>query len=124
MELTLDSSNNQYTISAYERGKIKINDTNHTKSLILSPDHLITNWLPTSPNEITIDTLHPILELKPDLVIIGTGDTPFFPKQEWLAFFYQHKIGIEVMTTQAACRTFTILSSEGRNVVAGFIVGN
>lgn len=122
MELTLDSGNNQYTLSAHERGKIKINETDYTKSLILSPNHLIPDWSPTSPNEITLETLQPILELKPDLVIIGTGETPFFAKQEWLAFFYQHKIGIEVMTTQAACRTFTILSSEGRNVVAGFVI--
>ena len=122
MELTLDSNNNRYTISAYEPGKIKINDIDYTKSLILSPDHLIKNWAPSSPNEITVNMLSPILELKPDIVIIGTGELPFFPKQESLAFFYQHKIGIEVMTTQAACRTFTILSSEGRNVVTGLII--
>jgi uncharacterized protein len=36
-------------------------------------------------------------------------------------FFYSREIGIEVMTTDAACRTFNVLVSESRNVVAALI---
>jgi uncharacterized protein len=39
-----------------------------------------------------------------------------------LAPLYQAGIGVEVMDTRAACRTYNILLAEGRRVVAALIV--
>jgi uncharacterized protein len=38
-----------------------------------------------------------------------------------LMVFYRQSVGIETMNTQAACRTFNVLVSEGRNVVAALM---
>jgi len=63
-----------------------------------------------------------IVELKPEIAIIGSGATFRFPDPARLALLHQARIGVEVMDTQAACRTYNILLGEGRNVVAALIV--
>jgi uncharacterized protein len=35
--------------------------------------------------------------------------------------FYRRNIGVECMTTRAACRTFNVLAGERRNVVAALL---
>ena len=54
--------------------------------------------------------------------IIGTGSTFTFPEPQLLAPLRNAGIGVEVMDTPAACRTYNILLGEGRNVVAALIV--
>lgn len=119
MQLIQDSFDGQYSIKNYEPGKIIINQTAYTNNLIISPNQLITNWRPQNVTDITLADLTLIAELQPTLVIIGTSNHSFFAPAEWLAFFYQQQIGIECMTTSAACRTFMALAAEGRHVVAG-----
>jgi uncharacterized protein len=38
-----------------------------------------------------------------------------------LMHFYRRQVGVEIMSTRAACDTFNILVSEGRNVVAALV---
>jgi uncharacterized protein len=59
-----------------------------------------------------------ILEFEPEVVLLGTGRRQTFPAAEFGARFLQSGIGFEVMDTGAACRTFNILVSEHRRVVA------
>jgi uncharacterized protein len=65
-----------------------------------------------------------LLELKPDLVLFGSGATFRFPDRSLLAAFAQTHIGFEVMDTPAACRTYNVLSSEGRRIAAALLVGD
>ena len=53
---------------------------------------------------------------------VRSGATFRFPDPARLALLHQARIGVEVMDTQAACRTYNILLGEGRNVVAALIV--
>jgi len=62
-----------------------------------------------------------VFELKPDLVLLGTGDKQIFPDIEILGYFAQQGVGVEVMNTGALCRTFNILVAEDRHVVAAII---
>jgi uncharacterized protein len=64
-----------------------------------------------------------VLALQPELVLIGTGETLRFPAVEHYACLIQQNIGVEIMDSTAACRTYNILLGEGRNVVAGIILG-
>jgi uncharacterized protein len=59
--------------------------------------------------------------LKPEIVLIGTGSKQIFLPPELMMFFYSRNTGFEVMTTDAACRTFNVLASEGRKVVAALL---
>jgi uncharacterized protein len=58
----------------------------------------------------------------PELVLIGTGDRQVFPQAEILAPLLQRRIGVECMTLAAACRTFNLLASEGRRVIALLLI--
>ena len=60
--------------------------------------------------------------LETELVIFGSGLRNRFPPPAWLAPLITRRLGLETMDTQAACRTYNILASEGRNVVAALIL--
>lgn len=61
---------------------------------------------------------------RPELVIFGSGLKLRFPKPEWLQALIQAGIGLETMDTAAACRTYNVLASEGRHVVAALLLEN
>ena len=58
---------------------------------------------------------------EPELLLLGTGATQQFPSAAVMAACLQRGIGLEVMTNAAAARTYSVLASEGRRVVAGFM---
>jgi uncharacterized protein len=63
-----------------------------------------------------------MVDLKPELILIGTGHKQRFPKPEFLKSLILAKIGFEIMDSQAACRTYNILVGEGRQVLLALIV--
>ena len=93
----------------------------YRQSLILSSEQLITDWPVESFNDLSESLLEPVVELKPDIVLVGTGARQQFLPAELMMVFFRRGIGAEVMTTDAACRTFNVLVSEGRQVVAALI---
>ncbi len=66
--------------------------------------------------------LAPLAALAPEVLILGTGKAFGFPHPSVLAPLHAAGIGVEVMDTRAACRTYNILLGEGRRVVAAIIV--
>src|SRR3989338_2764856 len=78
---TLDLDKNQaaYQIRAFKPGMIQVNESIFTRSIIISPDHLIEDWAPQVITELSAEALLPIIELKPDILLIGTGATLVFP---------------------------------------------
>ena len=66
--------------------------------------------------------LAPLLALDPEVVVLGTGGTQAFPPPDTLAACLARGVGLEAMTNAAAARTFNVLASEGRRVVAAFVI--
>ena len=66
--------------------------------------------------------LQPLLELEPELILLGGGAAQAFPPPATMAACLSRGIGLETMTNAAAARTFNVLASEGRRVVAGFVL--
>lgn len=122
MQVLEDHNFGEYTINAYAPDKIIINDQAYAKSLVLSSHQLVTDWPPRHFNELNQEHLQIILDLKPEVVLLSTGHEQQFAPPALLAPFFQRNIGVETMSTAAACRTFNVLASEGRNVVAGLII--
>ncbi len=122
MILTQDTSDAPFQIRAYGDGIITVNENVYQKSLIISAQTLITDWPPQSFQELTEKDWAPVLDLKPELVLLGTGRQFKMPHPSLLAPLYLKKIGVESMDTGAACRTYTALIAEGRNVVAALII--
>jgi uncharacterized protein len=122
MKLLQDTHYGAYYIRSYEPGHMLINETWFEQSIILTPTEIISPWTPLTLEELTHEQLAPIVALKPEVVLLGTGAKLRFPSQSLLAAFYVAQIGIEVMDTHAACRTYNVLISEGRQVVAGLLI--
>lgn len=122
MPLNLEHPESQQYIRSYDTGRVLVGETTLTHSFYLSPDELYPNWSVTSVQELTADGLQPLLALSPELVLLGTGTRQIFPPHEILMLFLREGIGVEVMNSDAACRTFNICAQEGRRVVAGIIL--
>ncbi len=90
--------------------------------LLLTAERLITGWAPRSVAELSAAHLEPALALEPALILLGTGAHQHFPPAEILALPQQRGIGMEIMATAEACRTFNILVAEGRPVVAALMM--
>ena len=122
MKLNKDTSNSKYIIEKYENDGITISQKKYCSSLIISHDKLIGNWNIKDISEININHFNEIFAINPDVIIIGSGKNHKFLDNKILAEIMAKGIGIEVMNTQSACRTYTVLESEGRNVVAALII--
>jgi uncharacterized protein len=122
MKFSLADDNGGYAINSFSRGEIVINQQRYTSSLILLPDRIIADWKPGRFEEIEGEDFSALLELKPDLVLLGTGESHLFPRPELYSSLIEAGIGLESMTTAAACRTYNILQSEGRGVAAALIL--
>jgi uncharacterized protein len=103
-----------------EKG-IRVGDDFYTSPLILSADQLLSDWNVESVDDFNEESLQDIFEIQPELVLIGTGKTQIFLPIQVQGLFIRRGIGLEVMTTDAACRTFNILVAEERHVVAAML---
>lgn len=87
-----------------------------TRSAIIMPALLIREWPPQTVAELTREHIQQLATLKPEVVIIGTGKRLQWPERALLTPLMEAGIGYEIMDTAAACRTYNILSYEGRVV--------
>ena len=118
MEISLDRSDNRFQIQSYENGIIRINNQDYQKPLLVGLDHLNSDIISKAVKEITIDDLMAWEIDQFEVVLLGTGKTMQFPNWELLEQAQLKGKPLEVMATDAACRTFTVLAGEGRKVLA------
>lgn len=118
----LDRTAGAHRITGYGAGYVSVNDKPLTQSFIITPETLITDWAPRSAAELDEAALEAITHLSPGVVLLGTGERQSFPPTSLLAPMLAQGIGIEIMTTTAACRTYNILVAEGRSVAAGLLL--
>ena len=122
MQLTLENPDFRYLLRGVNVEGVLVNDKTINRSFILTPHELLENWRPTSIPELVADDMQALLQLNPVLVILGTGIRQQFPSAAVMAACLTLGVGIEVMDNAAAARTFNVLATEGRKVVAGFII--
>jgi uncharacterized protein len=122
MSLTLDENRASYQIRGYQPGEIQINDLIYTNSVIIGPEKLIENGLPRHMKELNAGHLAILIDLHPTILLIGTGSLLQFPPIELYGDLINHGIGVEIMDTRAACRTYNALTAENRNVMAVLII--
>lgn len=122
MKMSIDSADGAYRILGYSDGEIRINDARYDTSLLVSPDTLVTEWGPTSLTALSSAHLDSVRELEPEVVLLGTGAQQTFPARDLMLSLMRAGIGLEIMDTASACRTYNVLMSEGRRVVAALII--
>ena len=109
-------------IRSVDPGGVTVNDRRLERSFFLSPDTLVEDWAPRESAALVPEDLLPVLALEPAVVLLGTGPRLRFPPPAVLAACLQRGVGLEAMDNAAAARTFTVLASEGRRVVAAFLL--
>lgn len=123
MKFSEDFNAGSQVINRYDDTSITINEKTFNHSLIVSNFELIENWPVDDIKKLSSQSLQTILELQPEVIIIGTGKQILFPPPESYSSVINQGIGIEFMDTGAACRTYNVLLSEDRKVAAGIILG-
>ena len=118
MHFTEDLPAGNYIINAYTAKTVTINQRCHEKSLYVAADVLMENIPLHSSDQLTKQNIQFIIDLEPQLLIVGSGDRLQFPDPQVMAYFSRCQIGFEVMEHTAACRTFAVLSAEQRRVGA------
>ncbi len=121
MELTRQHPGEKVYVRAVSAAGITVAEETYASPVILSPDSVEADWQVGSVEDVSEDALQAVLGLRPELVIIGTGASQRFLEPELMMLFHRNGVGIEVMDTRAACRTFNILVMEERRVVAALI---
>ena len=122
VKISRDSAEGRNAFTAYGDGWVEVNGERHASSLVVSGDRLDASWPARSVDALTQADFEAIAAMKPEVVLLGTGGAFRFPEPAVLAPLHDARIGVEVMDTQAACRTYNILLGEGRNVLAALIV--
>lgn len=122
MQLNLDAPEGRDNyIRSYGPGLFKINTEEHRGSLIVSVNTVI-EWPPTSVADLTEGHIKCLLELDPEVVIIGTGSRANQNMTAFIRPLVEAGTGFELMDTASACRTYNVLVSESRKVVAGLLM--
>lgn len=109
-------------IDAYGNGGFRFADMSHRGSLIIVPSGIYA-WDVTQIDEVTPASLEAVRReiAPPGFLLLGTGATHLFPSEPVRRMFAEAQVGLEPMTTGAACRTFNVLLAEHRNVSAALI---
>jgi uncharacterized protein len=121
MKFSVADQSNGNTIHAYTDESVVVRGITFSSSLVIMPDRIISDWRPDCFQALDEADFTSLLELRPDLVVLGTGQQQRFPDPRLYRALIEAGIGIEIMTTPAACRTYNILTSEGRRVIGALL---
>lgn len=122
MQINREPDASSHAITAYAQGEVRMRDRIFVASLIATRDTVIEDWSPAPVEQLTIDDFPALLALAPEVVILGTGPRQRMPPPGLFAAFATRGIGLEVMDTGAACRTYNLLLSELREVAVALIL--
>jgi uncharacterized protein len=126
MKLHLNTQANLNLITAYSEAYIEINKQRFGHSLIVMPELCLHDWDVKYSTEIGLSQVAKLIELhrshKIEVLLLGTGEKQHFLTGAPYFALAEKGIAIECMSTAAACRTYNILMSEGRQVMAALIV--
>ena len=121
MKLHADTPTTQNTVTAYGPGFVEINRVRHTTHLIVTPDQ-VEPWPVTSFESLDASNFERLRDLRSEVILLGTGSRQRFPHPRLTRSLADARVGLEVMDTQAACRTYNILVAESRKVAAALFV--
>ena len=108
------------TITGYGEGYVMVNGERRSSSLVVLPDR-IESWAARAFDALTAEDFSFLKSLKAEIVLLGTGPRQRFPHPRLTAALAEARIGLEVMDSQAACRTYNILVAEERRVAAALL---
>jgi len=103
-------------------GWIRVGPDEHRVNCVLTPEGVVEGFAPGGFDALTDADFAALLAHQPEIVLLGTGKTQRFPHPRLSAALGAARVGLEIMDTRAACRTYNILLGEGRRVVAALLL--
>jgi uncharacterized protein len=110
-------------VTAMGAGWVRVGAQEYRGHFVLTADAVVEGFAPGGFDALTETDFAALLAHAPEIVLFGTGPTQRFPHPRLVRALAEARVGIEVMDTAAACRTFNILAAEGRRVVAALLLG-
>jgi len=109
-------------IDAYGNGGFRFADMSHKGSLLILPSG-IYGWEIGQTSKLLPKNFEAVFDEAKEIefLLLGTGLTQKFPEPKLREAFLKKGVGLEVMDTGAACRTFNVLLAEARAVAAALI---
>jgi uncharacterized protein len=117
-----DSLEGVNTIARHDGGSVWIGNQSYSGSVVVPWSGPIRAWSPADFDALTQAHFDEVLQLQPELVIFGSGAKLRFPPPALLRGLIARRVGVESMDSAAACRTYNVLVSEGRTVVAALLL--
>ncbi len=122
MKFTQHTPGGLNLIRNYGKDFVTVGDVEIRASCIIGATELIQDWQPRDVASLKLEHLATLFERKPEVVVLSTGEVQRFPPAALRAEFATRRIGIEVMEVGAACRTYNVLVSEERKVLAAILL--
>lgn len=122
MKLHLSSVTAQKIFTAHGAGYVAVGGQRFEHSIVVTPQQVYTDWQPHGFDALSEAHFAYFLELKPDVLLLGTGAQQRFLHPRLYRQLIEARIGVECMHNAAACRTYNILIEEGRKVVAAILL--
>ena len=105
-------------IAAWKKGAILVGEEWLLGHVIISPETIIRDWGVDTPAALAVDHLESAVAMRPEIILVGTGAQLVLPEENLMQLLGERGIGVEIMDTPAACRTYNVLAHEYRRVVA------
>lgn len=122
MKFDLDENAGSLTISAYAAGWVRVGDIRIESPCVVTPQSIHADLLPDELASINASHFERLLDLSPEIIILGTGERQQFIDYSFIQALGSRHVGLEIMDTGAACRSFNILVAEDRAVVAALFM--
>ena len=122
MALHLNTNTNQNLFTGHGEGYVAINGRQFQQPVVVMAGQVRTDWPATDFAALEARHFDYFLELKPEVLLLGTGARQQFAHPNLYRELIRARIGIEFMDTPAACRTYNILVAEDRHVIAAVLI--
>jgi uncharacterized protein len=122
LKLHLTTSATQKIFTAHGAGYVMVGGERFNHSVVVTPEQVWLDWLPLGFETLEETHFDYFLPLKPEILLLGTGELQRFPHPRLYRKLIEARIGVECMDTPAACRTYNILMAEGRKVAAAILL--
>jgi uncharacterized protein len=106
------------TIRSVANDSLIIGDVKYGHTIAVTTDKVLENWTDKPVANLVLEDFEDLLADSPAIVVLGTGSSNIFAPRELVFAFARQSVGLEVMDTKAAARTFNVLAGEGRAVAA------
>lgn len=122
MKFHVTTATDRNLFTGYGAGYVAINHQRYDYPVLVLPAQAVQRWDVASFDALTPENFSSLLGTGPEIILFGSGATMRFPRPELTRALAAARVGFEAMDTAAACRTYNVLSAEGRQVLAALLV--